>query len=540
MFAGGAHSMQMCAKQQVINDDDGTPISYFVCPSHNVSGSLCEKSHLPFDAWYSDVEIYRSCCGTNASASNTQTNLTLVNGCDPVWQDPLGIKFRFCNFSTQKRRPRQRSKGIIEPPSLQVIIWIMAALSLTGNCVVLVSNFITLNKTYTTMTAQKKVHFTMVINLAIADFLMGAYLLIISVVSAVFSGPQGRVQFLNSLTPFCNILGVLSLVSSQMSVTVLVVITTARLFSVVIPFKTVNVRFFLILSGFCWVLWIVIACVPLSNTDLAKTVFEAMIVTGCNRHRAVSRYSYHNIRQILDEFLDNLNYECEATSGKKLWWSDSTTGPRALEIAQHLKLINKNPLYLTYYSQHTLCMPQYFISSTNPSKYFSLSVLIFNFIAFMYIVYAYAYIFKKVSGGKSCLQWWKKQGQSENNCIGFRERENQELQRKIQLIIASDFLCWVPTTILAFAYSLHLHNLQLSEICDTMLALIFPTAVFSTIVLPLNSALNPFLYSLSYINKAKAFFSRSLRRSNIVECQGTTSISNNTNQREIPASLSVF
>ena len=538
LFAGGAHSMQLCAKQHVINDDDGTPIAYFVCYSHNASERLCEKSHLPFDAWYSDVSIYRTCCETNASASSIQTNLTLVSGCDSLWQDPLGIKFRFCNSSTQKRTARQQSNGIIEPPSFQVLIWLMAVLSVTGNCFVLFSSFITLNKNYATMTAEKKVHFTMVINLAIADFLMGVYLFIISVVSAVFSGPQGRLQFIMSLTPLCNFLGVLSSVSSQMSVTVLVVITTARLFSVVNPYKAVNVRFFPFFSGFCWVSWIVIACVPLSNTDLARNVFEGVVATGCNRHRRVSRYSYQNVRQILDDFLANLNYECDATSAQTLWWSDSTTGPKALEIAQHLKLINENPFFLTYYSQHTLCMPQYFLDSTNPSKYFSMSILVFNFIAFMYILSVYAYIFKKVSGGTSCWKWCKKQGQRQNNSIGFREKENQDLQRKIQLIIASDFLCWVPTTILAFAYSLYLDNPQNPEICDAMLALIFPRAVFSTIVFPLNSVLNPFLYSLSNFNKVKAFFSRSLRRPNKVECRSTASIAKNSDRSEIPVSLS--
>ena len=221
----------------------------------------------------------------------------------------------------------------------------MAALSLTGNCVALVSSFITLNRNHTTMTAEKKVNFTMLINLAIADFLIGVYLLMISAVSAVFSGPYGRLQFIKSLTPFCNFPGVLSMVSSQISVTARVVITTARLLSVVNPYKAVNVRFFPLLSAFCWVLWIVIACMPLSNTDLARTAFEGMIVTGCNRHRRVSGYSYQNIRQILDEFLANLNYECKATYGQTLWWSHSATGPKALEIVQHLKLIDENPFY---------------------------------------------------------------------------------------------------------------------------------------------------------------------------------------------------
>ena len=135
LFAGEGQSVQLCAKQQVINENDGTQIAYSVCPSHNATGKICKKKHLPFDAWYSNVSIYKSCCGTNASASSMQTNLTLVNGCDPVWQDPPGIKFNFCNHSHKKSRPRQINNGIIEPPSLQVI---MAVLSLTGNSVVLI------------------------------------------------------------------------------------------------------------------------------------------------------------------------------------------------------------------------------------------------------------------------------------------------------------------------------------------------------------------------------------------------------------------
>jgi len=104
-----------------------------------------------------------------------QTNLTLVNGCDPVWLDPLAIKFRFCNHSYKKGLPRQINNGIIEPPSLQVIIWLMAVLSLTGNSVVLICKFITLKKNNATMTSEKKVHSTMVINLAIADLLFATF-----------------------------------------------------------------------------------------------------------------------------------------------------------------------------------------------------------------------------------------------------------------------------------------------------------------------------------------------------------------------------
>jgi len=56
----------------------------------------------------------------------------------------------------------------------------------------------------------------------------------------------------------------------------------------------------------------------------------------------------------------------------------------------------------------------------------------------------------------------------------------------------------------------------------------------------LNSALNPFLHSLSYFDKVKTFFSLLLGRPNNVERRNIPSVSQNTNQKEIPVSLDVF
>jgi len=48
LFAGEGQSVQLCAKQKVINENDGTPIAYFVCPSHNATEKICKNKTFTF------------------------------------------------------------------------------------------------------------------------------------------------------------------------------------------------------------------------------------------------------------------------------------------------------------------------------------------------------------------------------------------------------------------------------------------------------------------------------------------------------------
>ena len=72
----------------------------------------------------------------------------------------------------------------------------------------------------------------LIINLALADFLMGLYLLILSIYDALYSGIYclKSVEWLSSYT--CSFLGALVVVSSQASVLTLVILCTVRLVTV--------------------------------------------------------------------------------------------------------------------------------------------------------------------------------------------------------------------------------------------------------------------------------------------------------------------
>ena len=484
-------------------DENGIINTYHVCSNVELGEKICDKGLSPFDSWFRTVSIFKASCGeSNYTALNE--DITRSNSCDPTWENPLAIKYRYCNTSITNHTVRQYGNGIIDPPYMQVLIWIMAVLALTGNVCVLIYSLISLKNNYQTITSEKKVHLILLTNLAFADFLMGVSLLCISAIAAVFTGLLGRMRFLLSMMPFCNLIGVLCFVSSQMSATIIIMISSSRLFSVVCPYKRINVRLFLILSAACWILWILFACFPLLNFENIRMAFDFVIMITCSRYKRAQGYSYHNIREILDEFLEQINMQCGASGKHRIWLSAFARGPNALSIAQHLQLFNQEYFLLSFYAQNHICMPQYFLDSNDPSQYLILFALCFNFAGFMYVLLAYVFIFYKVSGGKRAPRRARGAEAHGNQGAELREKENAAMQTKIQLIIASDFVSVVPMAILAFAHYMYFYNLQVRESCDEYLELTLTRSVLSTIMLPINSALNPFIYALSSLHRLRS------------------------------------
>ena len=70
-------------------------------------------------------------------------------------------------------------------------------------------------------------------------------------------------------------------------------------------------------------------------------------------------------------------------------------------------------------------------------------------------------------------------GSSQNPSI---IRENRRIQNRITAIIATDFLCWVPFSIICA-----LHNLKVIDATDWYVN-------FTMVLLPINSVINPLLY----------------------------------------------
>ena len=62
------------------------------------------------------------------------------------------------------------------------------------------------------------------------------------------------------------------------------------------------------------------------------------------------------------------------------------------------------------------------------------------------------------------------------------EKRNKKLQRKVALILATDFACWVPFVLVCF-----LHTIEIMDATPWY-------QLFSIIILPINAVVNPILF----------------------------------------------
>ena len=117
----------------------------------------------------------------------------------------------------------------------------------------------------------------------------------------------------------------------------------------------------------------------------------------------------------------------------------------------------------------------------DPQKWFSVTVLLINFLCFLIISLCYIFIHLQTKSSSHNL--------SANAQL---QQRNRRLQTKISIIILTDFLCWIPFMTVCL--------LHFGGILDA--SSWYP--IFSTIILPINSVINPLLYNNSITNVLRA------------------------------------
>ena len=329
---------------------------------------------------------------------NTFTHLSIKN--------MVTDEFRFCCLAKQARQchpgPDEFSScdDLIKGILFKIVIWALGLLATFGNLFVII---------WRCRYSQNYSGTIFVINLAISDFLMGIYLITIAAADLYYMGvyapnsPQWRHSII------CKFVGYISLVSSQVSVSMLVIITATKTYAILHPFKdnpfTGKVN--LLLCVISWLLWSVLSLIPL----IEKSYFG-------------------------EEFV-------------------------------------KNGTCLLYNLAH---------GTYKGWEYMNFIFLFFNALSFIYMSVAYISMYSSLN-------------QSRHAAKRHASYEDRWMARKFILVVTTDGICWLPL-IAASVYSLCGYNL------DTQLAV-----WLSLFVLPVNSALNPYLYSYSTIKEHQAAYS---------------------------------
>ena len=204
----------------------------------NIQGNTIGKvSHDVFDTMTSlkilETDAYKFCCIA-----------PIATNCTP---DP--DEFSSCS-------------DLLANQTLQVAIWILGMLAVAGNIYVII---------WRCWHEKIVVSTLLIMNLAVADLLMGFYLIIIASVDTYYRGTYIFYDDAWRASSLCQLCGVLSMVSSEVSVYTILLITLDRVMVILFPLKSRYLRFGLrgasIALAAGWLMWFLFSILPLTGLD---------------------------------------------------------------------------------------------------------------------------------------------------------------------------------------------------------------------------------------------------------------------------------
>ena len=138
-----------------------------------------------------------------------------------------------------RENPISSAKQMIKNPYLRNYIWVTFISIIVLNAVVIKESVKTL-KNYDEKHSAKYYNLVFVLNLALSDVIFGFILAVIAFNSNKFSGMYCSKDFEWRSSLVCNVVGISTLVSSQTSLNILVLMTGFRLHTVYKPFKSLD------------------------------------------------------------------------------------------------------------------------------------------------------------------------------------------------------------------------------------------------------------------------------------------------------------
>ena len=160
-------------------------------------------------------------------------------------------------------------EDLMRNSALRALLWVIGIFSLLGNVASLVYRFLYDRR-------RLRIGYGIfVTNLAIADFLMGLYLIIIAIADVAFRGTYIYKEEVWRGSAWCKLAGVFSTMSSEASVLFICLITIDRLFVIKYPFGQVrfSTRLATILSCIVWSVVGIVALLPIIITSYFEGAF---------------------------------------------------------------------------------------------------------------------------------------------------------------------------------------------------------------------------------------------------------------------------
>ena len=404
------------------------------------------------------------------------------------------------------------SKQLLTHPAMSGIAWTFGILATVFNLVVLArapKSFMT-SKCF-----HHRLDKLLIMLVSLGDLIMGFYLIGISLANFLYSTRYCTEKFMWLTSRYCIAFGVFNTTASQLSLFSMTALSISRVYNlkIMIPssgtskmawFKLVAVLILLILASS------IVALVPLIP-GLEDFFVNALYYDGVTLFTGlVNKETHQRVLQSYNSRFRRKDLSWETVRQMtKMMFSEDYGGVRGKTVG--------------FYGNDGVCIFKYLVTPSDPQHRFSLSIILLNLICFIVITTCYVIlnitvnrISKVVTRGPTNQQ-----------------RNQNRLNAKVSIIITTDFFCWIPFIVITL-----IHFTELIDASQFYL-------VFSIVILPINSVINPLLYEKVFEDATielvsrfrKLYLCEEMRSGNLVAPEQT--IASNTNTHCLATSETV-
>ena len=340
---------------------------------------------------------------------------------------------------------------------IKYAFWIIGILVMVGNSHTIITtiSFLKTNQPLDGINFQRFI----VLNISIAGFIMGIYLITIASYDTAFSGFYGEVDGAWRSSLKCSVIGSLAVISSETTCFLLVVLTAFTLKNITPTKESLNV------FSSPWMICIIAAWL------LAFFLGIVPILPQTSQYFLHS-FSYSSPFQNGSWYITNLEqFACRlsALSNKTIKNTDNEF--QSVETFVAGRFCNDASVKLFgYYGETSVCMPRFYVAYGESSWEFTFAIITLNFLCFVFIAVSYLIIHKHSTAS------------SANQKTNKPNNQAVTMQKRVARIIATNFCCWIPICVMAYVGL----GFEFSDIANQISA---------ALLLPINSAMNPLLFS---------------------------------------------
>ena len=416
---------------------------------------------------------------TISSNQRSSNGVAACNLSDNVSEVLIGLNEYLCHHETQ----------ITPPTTAWDVFLILGLVCIVGNVMVIytkLSKFVRKKILF----EEIKIYYFLVLNLAVSDLLMGVYL-----IGVAFEMKRKHTVNSHISAPFpCDVFGVLNLLSSQVTVTIILIISYYRLYSVIWPYKRPTFRFTIIVSAWVWLLCLVVSIFPVLDIGVVSEFFT----WGITKDFSFNADSYVMLKHGLDFTATFVNFPDNDTGTAECVNVPISSSELLLKSLVELQLTKTNEkwMIIKMFQKSYFCAINFLLADAYKSEYFALGIVLYNFLCCILIIIAYIRILLAIT---SCTCVASTHGTENVNADMETSRpQNDKVFFRISIVIVTNLLCWIPLCLCMFI--LRPKDYKCNGDCDNSakVDLYRNISLVTFCMVSINSIINPYLYSMNY------------------------------------------